>query len=295
MDLYKQDKLMDRHINNKDQLIIAKLAEIGINVSKINGREILAKCPLHEDTNPSFYFNLDTQKFHCFAGCLKGKGLHQLIFQVTGVSQAGVPAKILEPGKFNFNRVQDKKLLPHIPLLPSAKNSAGETYLKLRGINSNTVDEYDIKYWSEENAIVIPLENVGYVLRYLDKNAPKKYKYIAGTRITDTLFGLRFLPKTLTSIILVEGTGMYLHQLGFPNTLALLHSDISQKQIKLLGGVTDNIYLMLDGDKVGKEAANRIRDLLRPRFIVKICDMPNGKDPDELTKEEISSLLRTAV
>jgi len=280
----------------QDQNIINKVSELGINISKINGREICAFCPKHDDTNPSFFFNLDTQKFHCFAGCLKGRGLHQLIYQITGISQAGRICQEERLKKFTFNREFDKKMLPTIPILPLAIGNDGEKYLSSRNFNQDSIHKFKIRYWAEEKAIVIPLENIGYILRYIDKNAFKKYKYIAGTRITDTLFGLSYLPKILTNIILVEGSldCIFLHQLGFESSLALLHSDISKEQIKKLGGVTDYVYIMMDGDLIGRQITKKIQNVLKFRFIVKACNLPENKDPNELTKEEITKILNEA-
>jgi len=278
------------------QELIDKISDLGIEIVRINGRELSAKCPLHDDDNPSFFFNLENQTFHCFAGCLKGKGLHQLIYQVTGVSQKGKPALRPIAWKFENNRTRDKAILPSIPDLPLAIENDGERYLESRGFSRGMIKLWELKYWADERAVVIPIEDKGYALRYLDKSAPKKYKYVAGTRITETLFGLNKLPKTLTSIILVEGSldCIHLHQIGFPNTLALLHADISATQIKKLGGVTDYVYLMLDGDPPGREAAKRIRSMLRNRFIVKICNLPDGKDPADLTMDEVIEILNGA-
>lgn len=279
------------------QEIIDKLEEIGIEIVKVNGVEICAKCPIHHDTNPSFFFNLENHRFHCFAGCLKGRGLHQLIYKVTGVSQKGNPVKEVILHKFISNRNGDKKIIPTIPLLPLALDNEGEKYLMSRGFGRDIVKEWQIRYWDEEAAIVIPIEDKGFVLRYISKAAEKKYKYVSGTRITETLFGLGKLPKTLTSIILVEGSldCIHLHQIGFPNSLGLLHADISIEQIKVLGGVTDYVYLMLDGDEPGREAAQKIRKYLVNRFIVKTCNLPSGKDPADLTKEEIIQSLNTSI
>lgn len=287
--------MIETKINKQE--VIDKLEEIGIEIFRVNGVEICAKCPMHHDTNPSFFFNLENQRFHCFAGCLKGKGLHQLVYQVTGVSQKGNLAKEVILHKFINNRNGDKKIIPTIPFLPLALDNEGGNYLLSRGFGSEIVKEWQIRYWDEEAAIVIPIEDKGFVLRYLSKTAEKKYKYISGTRITETLFGLGKLPKTLTSIVLVEGSldVIHLHQMGFANSLGLLHADISIEQIKKLGGVTDYVYLMLDGDDAGKEAAKKIRKYLVNRFIVKICNLPDGKDPADLIKNEIIHSLNTAI
>jgi DNA primase len=110
------------------------------------------------------------------------------------------------------------------------------------------------------------------------------------------LFGLSKIPEDVKNVILVEGSldCIYMHQIGFTNTLALLHADISQQQIKMLGGVTVYVYIMLDGDKVGRENSEKIKVLLNHSFIKKVCYLPDGKDPDNLSREEIEKILKEA-
>jgi DNA primase len=291
--------IYNNYKTNKDKKeLINKIEELGIEIVNISGNEVSCKCPHpeHQDTNPSFFFNLETEKFHCFAGCMKGKGIHQLTYKITGVSLSG--NKVVENTfrKIEHNQQQALKIIPTIPSLPLALGNVGETYLTSRGVTLDTIKEWNLQYWHEENAIVIPLDDKGYVLRFLAKDAPKKYKYVSGTKISETLFGITKLPKNLTSIILTEGSldCIHLHQIGFPNSLALLHADITQKQIKLLGGVADYVYLMLDGDKAGRVAAEKIKSILGNRFIRKICNLPDGKDPDDLSKEEVEKILKEA-
>lgn len=281
---------------NSRQDLLNKISKLGIEIVDVKGDEACCRCPKHDDSSPSFFFNLDTEAYHCFAGCIKGRGIHQLIAAVTGVSQQGEIIQELLPSRVLKDFERNKKIIPSIPNLPLAINNKGQDYLVGRGFYPKTISDWEIRYWNEEDAVVIPIEDKGYALRFLDKNRKPKYKYITGTRISETLFGLNKLPKTLTNIILVEGSldCIYMHQLGFTNTVALLHADISLKQLKILGGITDYVYIMLDGDKAGRDASEKIKVLLNHRFIKKICYLPDGKDPDNLKKEEIEKILKEA-
>jgi len=281
--------------------LIKGLEKLSIDIVRFRGDEAECRCPKHEDKSPSFNFNLATEEFNCFVGCLKGRGIHQLIYQITGVSEAGVPAQEIIQNKFIENRKKDKKIIPSIPALPLALNNKGQDYLLKRGIHPDIIADWSIRFWEERNAIVIPIEDKGYALRFLKipEDGPdkgKKYKYVIGTKMGDTLFGLSRITENPANIILVEGSMdcIYMHQLGFKNTLALLHADITQQQIKILKGLTVYVYIMLDGDKAGKEASEKIKTLLNHSFIKKICVLPDGKDPDNLSKEEIEKILKNA-
>ena len=281
----------------KREFLIKKIEELGIEIINISNKEICCKCPKHSDTNPSFFFNFETEVFHCFAGCLKGKGIHQLIYEITGASQ--LEKIFIEPTvkKISLNKEKIEEIVPLIPFLPPAIDNNGETYLLSRGFTRDSIIKWGIQYWDEENAVVLPLENKGYALRYLEEQSGRgKYKFVAGTKINKILFGLNKLPKTITSVILTEGSldCIHLHQLGFTNTLALLKADISKEQIKILGGITDYVYIMLDGDKAGNTATQKIKSLLNSRFIKRVCRLPDGKDPANLSKEEVENLLKEA-
>ena len=281
----------------KREFLIKKIEELNIEIINISNKEICCKCPKHSDTNPSFFFNLETEVFHCFAGCLKGKGINQLVYEITGTKQ--LENIFIEPTvkKISLNKEESKEIVPLIPFLPSAIDNKGEVYLLSRGFTRDSIIKWNIQYWDEENAIVLPLENKGYALRYLEEKVGRgKYKFVVGTKINKILFGLNKLSKNLTNVILTEGSldCIHLHQLGFTNTLALLKADISKEQIKILGGITDYVYIMLDGDKAGRTATQKIKLLLNSRFIKRVCKLPDGKDPANLSKEEVESLLKEA-
>jgi DNA primase len=266
-----------------------QLKELGIKVVRINGREVACLCPIHNDKSPSFFFNLDSERFNCFVGCLKGRGIHQLAFQLNKKldSTASTPLS-------HQLRVSEKVEVPHIPSLPSALNTPGEKYLASRKLNSDSISKWNIMYWAEKEAIVIPIEDAGYITRRIKE---KKYLTIPGTKIGSTLFGLSQFNPLAGSAILVEGSldCIWLHQIGFNNALAIMHTSLTPTQYTLLQGITSKIYLMLDGDSPGETAAGKLKQQLKSNFIVKTVKLPEGKDPDNLSRPEILTLVNESV
>jgi DNA primase len=51
------------------------------------------------------------------------------------------------------------------------------------------------------------------------------------------------------------------------------------------------VVLMLDGDKAGISAATAIAARLRRKLFVKVVDVPAGRQPDQMSTEEIRVLL----
>jgi len=77
------------------------------------------------------------------------------------------------------------------------------------------------------------------------------------------------------------------HQNGFNNVVASMGTAVTEKQVGTLKKLTRNIVLVLDADAAGEEAMLRgvgYENSLGTE--VKIILLPEGKDPDEVIKEE---------
>lgn len=81
-----------------------------------------------------------------------------------------------------------------------------------------------------------------------------------------------------------------LHQAGIENAVAPLGTALTETQLELLWKMTAEPILCLDGDGAGLRAANRAADLalphIRPGRSVSFALLPEGKDPDDLVKED---------
>ena len=110
--------------------------------------------------------------------------------------------------------------------------------------------------------------------------------------------------RKLGEAVLVEG---YLdvvtaHQFGFANTVACLGTAVTPGQLGLLRRYTSQVVFALDADAAGQQATlrglERARETLRasnrddrnagrnrPAMALRIAAMPEGRDPDELIRE----------
>ncbi|CAN7450739.1 DNA primase [Rhizobium sp. LjRoot98] len=94
------------------------------------------------------------------------------------------------------------------------------------------------------------------------------------------------------TIIAVEGymDVIALHQAGIENAVAPLGTALTENQMTLLWKLTQQPVLCFDGDGAGIRAANRAVDLalphLKPGFSVRFAMLPDGKDPDDLVRNE---------
>lgn len=206
--------------------------------------------------------------------------------------------------------------LPTIRLAPYKSGKIQHKYLLDRGFTIKTFKRFKFGWDTKKKRITIPIfwqDDVlaGFVGRAVleqkinGKDNPE-YKAVYGDvdrylfyefEKSKILFPLNLfeLPED-KSVILVEGSldAPWMYQLGFNNTLSILGSKITKEQIEILNnlGVRD-VILMLDNDYAGEKGTERAYNLLKDDFLCYKVKYPcNKNDPQELTREEVVSMLR---
>ncbi len=90
-----------------------------------------------------------------------------------------------------------------------------------------------------------------------------------------------------------------LHAAGFHNAVAPLGTALTERQTGLLWKMSNEPILCFDGDGAGVKAAHRAIDLalpmLRPGYSVRFAMLPDGKDPDDLIKEEGPEAMQSVI
>src|SRR5436853_1093301 len=75
---------------------------------------------------------------------------------------------------------------------------------------------------------------------------------------------------------------------GFPASVAPLGTALTENQLALLWKMADEPILCFDGDRAGQKAAYRAADMalphLKPGKSLRIALLPEGQDPDDLTR-----------
>ncbi len=106
------------------------------------------------------------------------------------------------------------------------------------------------------------------------------------------LYGLHFAKpsiRELDQLILCEGNmdAIALFQHGFKQSVAIMGTAMNEFGLSHIRGLTKNIWLALDSDGPGMQAAQRSANLLHKIGIMpKYLDFSPYKDPDELLKNE---------
>lgn len=90
-------------------------------------------------------------------------------------------------------------------------------------------------------------------------------------------------------VIIVEGhiDTIMMHQFGFTQTVGAMGTAVSENMVRLLAGMTKNVFLALDSDDAGKSAMQKINaDFLAAGVLPKVISFSPAKDPDEFLLSE---------
>jgi len=287
-------------------------------------------CPFHQkDGRPertgSLAFSIQTGQWFCHT-CGEGGGMRKLLSKLC-LPEDTLSSKLFEeldvqgPAKGRFYltdpRIEARYRLPESvlglfdthPGMPQAVLDWGFSYRTFR--------TFDLGYDKKHLRITFPLRDfqgnlVGFSGRALDDH-PARYKVykereygawgITSTpleekgkiiwnydRVASALMHVYDAP-----ILVVEGfkACMWLVQLGFTNTVALLGSSMSEQQHALLERLGGTLYLFLDNDAAGKKKFAIGERLANTGCSVRVPEYPTPQ-PDTLTRAQAESAIHCA-
>ena len=187
------------------------------------------------------------------------------------------------------------------------QKTLSRSFLEKRGISPEVAKTYGFMWEERTNRVVVPIRRydgklVGCVGRCWCPNCHKGEKHDGRFHnywafpSGKFLFNEHRVDRT-APIVVVEGIfdALRLASCGFPNALALFGSSISDAQAKKLTSFSQPIYLMLDGDAAGRSGTMKAIGILRDTAErVQECFVPEGKDPGDLSEEELEEILKTS-
>ncbi len=206
-------------------------------------------------------------------------------------------------------REQEQPVEPEVinpPLGFELRVDPGHEYGQSRGVSREMLEQFGVGFCLSKGTFagrfVFPLQNeqgelIGYAGRSLDDSEPK-YQFpssVKGFQKRHVLWNFHREVRELgpdAEVIVVEGFFdlMRVKEVGYP-CVALLGSGISQEQEDLLSTYFKRVILMLDGDDAGKATTDECLRRLGRRMFVKALELPEGKQPDMLSRQEIVLLL----
>jgi DNA primase len=270
-------------------------------------------CPIHRGKRAdSFRASLAKNIFHCFA-CQAGGDVLDFVaaMERCSIHQAAlrlgqwfsVPAPDQSPPSSRREEPVREKERSNPPLRFALRGvDHSHRYLVERGIDRATAVEFGVGLYAGpgllSGRIVIPISNargqrVAYAGRALDDSLPK-YKLPPGFGKALELFNLHRAAATGSkTVIVVEGyfDCLRVHQAGLPWVVALMGSSLSVQQERALLERFGRVVLLLDGDEAGRAASRAIAARLAARCLIRVVQLPEGAQPDQLSPAAIQHLL----
>ena len=286
-----------------------------------SGDELVGRCPIHQgDGQRAFHVSLKKNVFNCFSCKARGNVLDfvaamekcsvrdaainlQTWFGITG-SEEGTRAE-KENSEVPAAEEQSESEAPaeNKPLSFTLRRiDHAHPYLVSRGVSKELAEEFGIGYFggkgSMSGRIVIPIrsergELVAYAGRSVVDGREPKYKLPPGFHKSLELYNLHRAAKmSPETVVLVEGYFGCLHvEIAGYSAVALMGSSMSSRQEDLLAQTFDDVWIMMDGDEAGRKASDDLVLKLSRRMFVRCVDLPSGKQPDDMTADELKKLL----
>lgn len=264
---------------------------------KQKGNSFWAYCPVHEETNPSFYMRKGQPFGHCF-GCGRTISWYSAVEKKVGTDRvidelakmAGVQSISKRDGAIHNWWENATKAIWN--------NTAILTYLQTRGYSNEQIRKMDIGTFPgtpspikvmlppKEYPILLPVYRNGKLLgcvgRTIDDRKPK-YMYPYGLSVSQYLLGVKRL-DIHKPLYVVEGlldSGL-LNSYGI-QAAAIGTSTPSQKQIEYLKTFSE-LVLALDADDAGHSGTTKAICRLHGIKTFVLNDFDGCKDPDEFIR-----------
>ena len=209
----------------------------------------------------------------------------------------GLSAAVQKEFGIGFAPDSRNALKEHLAALGIAKEQIEACGLVIHG------DDIPVSYDRFRGRIMFPIEDTrGRVIafggRALAEDAMAKYLNSPETELfhkSDVLYNHARARKSAHEkgqIIVAEGymDVIALHVAGFENAVAPLGTALTERQLSMVWRMQPEPVLCFDGDDAGLKAAYRVVDLalpmLQPGYSVRFAMLPEGKDPDDLLRDD---------
>lgn len=304
--------------------IEAVFEKLGIQGSLYKGgREILFRCPFHDDHKASMSMNTETTQYHCFSCNAGGSSLKTFIERITGekidfrqfvkeedelIAKINTIYKTSADNILCYENDADFQLRfreEFSNFIPATKSDVAYTYLKdKRKLTDVTINAFRLKYavrGDYQSRIIIPYFSKNTMLGFnsrligADKGFLKdlRYRYLINTV---AFKGYIYNYENLVGndyCILVEGPFdlMWMVQCGFKNVISTLTTRVDYEHIFNLTRFKNFIFCFdNDENEAGYKAVIRASELIHtclPDRNVLFMTLPPKCDPNECSKEEL--------
>ena len=301
---------------------ITKLLEYyGFENITQEGDKIRSCCKIHGGNNPSaFVVDVNTNLYFCHTGCGKGGHIFTLVMvmedcsfreSVTFLSKfydvdiQGLEIKEREEKYIkdikNFIRVVRKKRREINEYNPKYTR---KDVKRFRNFKEETIEYFGMFYVEEieiktngktchiKSKLFFPIvwegKRIGALLRRTNEKEKLKWSNQPISLPTGDLLYNYDNAKGKYDIVVVEGiTDVWaFHEIGV-TAVSTFGANLTKEQFYLLIKTGANITLCYDGDKAGRKATEKAKEMLKNKADVYYIQMNEGEDPESISREEL--------
>jgi DNA primase len=290
---------------------------------KVGAKNIQFNCPIHnngQERKPSCGIRTQSDKnaragtVHCFA-CGYTATLEQMIGHCFGVDDSGQFGTRWLTKNFRMIEVENRPEI-ELDLLRQRDESTTRfisenelesyrfthSYAYERKMTDEIIEKFDVgfgdfvledrlKQKHRYKCLTFPVRDVdGRTLFIARRSVSAKFFHIPED-VNKPVYGLYELPSDATEVIICESifNALTCYVYGKP-AVALLGLGTSYQYDQLLRLSARKYVLGFDGDAAGRRAVERFKKAIGNKKLITVLDIPEGKDINDLSKEEFDAL-----
>lgn len=204
--------------------------------------------------------------------------------------------------------VEKKVVLPEITLNNKKKNhnyldgsildnyDYYHDYMWERKLSKEVVDKYRVGYDPNRQMLTFPVwDERGNLVTVTGRSVKTKLFHI-DKFIEKPVYLLNFMIRDNVKILYVcesQINSLYLNSLGYP-AVALIGTGTPHQYDSLKKCGVRSFVLCFDGDFAGRKGAERFKKYMGDEFMIKDVILPQGKDVNDLSKEELEILFENS-
>jgi DNA primase len=286
--------------------------------------DFLITCPFHDDASPSLEIHKQKGMFYCF-GCKEAGSFAKLLSEIESISLSEAKKILMTADNADSVLSDLSSILDtlddeeeeikyfsissfHEKYKPLHECAAGIGYVRERNIPDEIISAFDLRWSGGEgkwrNRIIIPIYTesgklLTYAGRTVKKDVKPKTRKIKGRSPRGALYGLHelFIKHKLQKfpyMLVVEGEfdAMYLQSFGLYAVSTMGTMGITGAQVHLLKRHSGVAVFSYDGDDAGRSAQEKGMARLRKYMPTLGINLPDGRDPNELTVDMVNKIYR---
>lgn len=270
------------------------------------GEYLLVQCPYHKfglEKKPSAQFRKSDGLFYCHA-CKETHSIDSVIHHCLGVNGRQWLLEHFDGSAtgsrvptFNLGQKSEpKKETKYVDKEILARFRFTHPYMFKRKLNLDTIRKFDVGYDKDNDCITFPNKDEnGNILFIATRSVKTKYfHYPAGA--DKPIYGLYEIYREIrhgaqiNEVYICESMFNALTCWSYGKYAVALNGTGSHEQIEMLKRSSIRHFILaLDPDEAGRKGTEKLLKSLTNKFI-EVAILPEGKDVNDLTKEEFEAL-----